>query len=312
MNQRRIARFHTITSIAPHLLHYVRVLEFDPSNNAVRSLFANSTTLEEVRLVGFHGDTHNMRSIAKILSLQSVTRLTVHANSAYYVEIIPIIRLCPQLRSLTISRVMFDRLARCEPTTSKAIQLESLTVDRSHPQSLADLAENVLDLTQLRSLSAQFYPYIHADHSRIVRVVPVVEKLLRSIDGTLEHLRLDVYLREPLHKLINLSSLRTLELCPPAPARFQKSFVTYETILGWLLASLESLECTSLESITIQQVPLTDTSIELASQIDFHLSKLPRLLLANVRITLESVPARDLFPLLNGRGVLRQYYPTFQ
>lgn len=194
-NKSLMPRFHTITSTAPHLLRYVRILEFDPTIDAVQYLFANSTTVEEVRLVYFIGDMSKVEDVAEILSLPSVTRLTVRENASYPAQIIPLLRHCPQLRSLTISRVMPDQLAACDPMTlaSKAIQLESLALSRLTPEILSDLAENVLDLTQLRSFSAKFHPIFY-DHNRIERAVPVLRKLLQSIDGTLEHLTLDVAL----------------------------------------------------------------------------------------------------------------------
>lgn len=115
---------------------------------------------------------------------------------------------------------------------------------------------------------------------------------------------------EPLHKLINLSRLRTLELRVPTPKlKSETPFLTSEATLSWLLASLESLEGTSLEFVTIHKVPITDISIRLASRIDLCLSKLPRLQLAYVKLCYTPDPwacAGDYFPLLHRRGALKQ------
>ncbi|KAF8875359.1 hypothetical protein CPB85DRAFT_1345751 [Mucidula mucida] len=308
-----LTRFHNITSTAPHLLRYVRVLEFDPTNDAVQYLFSDSASLEELRMVNFVGDMSKAEDvITAVLSLPSVTRLTVREGPCYPAQIVPFLRHCPQLQSLTMSRIMIDGLADAH-STDKAIQLRTLAASRLTPEILADLAENVVDATQLRSFTAQFHPFFY-DQRRIERSVPIVQNILKAIEGTLENLSLDICLSQPLPQLIDFSRLRSWDLYIPTPKlTADKPYATAEATLQWLLSSLESLEASSLEYVTIQKLPITEPCVQLASRVDRILSKLGNM--RQVFVMLCDSPkaaasAKDLFPLLHKRNLLTQYNKT--
>lgn len=186
-----IARLHALAARSPHLLQYVKVLEFDPTCDAVQYLFSGSKVLQELRLVNFLGDMSKTEDVMRsMLSLPSITRLTIKEGPLYPAQVVPLLLHCPHLRSLTLSRVMVGSPLDLVTVDDRKLPLDSLSVNRMMPEILADLAERSVDLTRLRSFSAQFYPYFY-DQRRIERSVPIVQDVLRSIEGTLEHLSLD-------------------------------------------------------------------------------------------------------------------------
>ncbi|KIY63986.1 hypothetical protein CYLTODRAFT_118878 [Cylindrobasidium torrendii FP15055 ss-10] len=87
-----ITRLHALASVSPHLLHYVKVLEFDPTCDAVHYLFGNTTTLKELRVVNFTGEmAKGIEEINTMLSIPSVTRLSVREGPLYPGEIVPLL-----------------------------------------------------------------------------------------------------------------------------------------------------------------------------------------------------------------------------
>ncbi|KIY61695.1 hypothetical protein CYLTODRAFT_495113 [Cylindrobasidium torrendii FP15055 ss-10] len=324
-----VSRFGRTLLSAPHLASHVRVHKLDPTQvvpSQAQHIFEALSHLKEVRVTDFEdapvsvftgperGQSH--MPLNDLLKAPSIQTLTIGCGAWYLGDVLPCLRSCgPGLRELDIEDVVFEgygyglEAAATMPNDIKLRQLQRLSIRRGFVGLLADLNRMPgVELSVLKELeillgvrNAQMLMKWRTDPTS------AINEVLRRNNGCLEKLSLDVFLSEPLHKLCDISQLRSLTL----HIRWHVAGDRPLLWLHWLVASLEYAE---LDELNLRVTTYADDLLcsfglqEQWGRLDKVLARstLRRLIVSqdvDVAVCAKEVVSEALFPSLLRCGV---------
>ncbi|KAF9016936.1 hypothetical protein BDZ89DRAFT_390152 [Hymenopellis radicata] len=261
-----LSKFHALLATSPHLSHNVRTLELDPSRTAeidIEPFFTHLQRLQEIRIVDFEEAPmfpfERRLPFHALLTLPNVTRLKIGPGAWYLGDVLPCLRNGGRLKDIAFQDVIFEGYEACSTLMRlPEIHLESLRIDRGFVGLLGDLHEIPgMDLRRLKRLEVLMGVRNAQTSVRWRNRFPIrtVQDVLKGIEGTLEHLSLDVFLDEPLYNVVDISCLRSLSI----HIRWYVSESNPRVWLDWITASLRGIKKPSvMEVVTLRITTYAD------------------------------------------------------
>ncbi|KAF8883927.1 hypothetical protein CPB85DRAFT_391969 [Mucidula mucida] len=314
-----LSKFHALLATSPHLSQNVRTLELDPSRTAeidIEPFFTHLRRLEEIRIVDFEEAPmfpfERRLPFHSLLTLPNVTRLKIGPGAWYLGDVLPCLRNGGRLKDIAFQDVIFEGYEACATLLRLTeIHLESLRIDRGFVGLLGDLNEIPgMDLRKLKKLEVLMGVRNAQTSVRWRNRFPIgtIQDVLKGIEGTLEHLSLDVFLNEPLHNVVDIARLRSLSI----HIRWYVSELNPRIWLDWIIASLRGIKKPSMmEVVTLRITTYTDDAVpDFASDwacLDELLARPVMAQLRRVDIVHDSevaVTSRPTWVCLKKKGVL--------